>query len=260
MILISRLKRLVRKILFFIGAKRTMNPILEEIVELEDKFIRYDLEDENYFGYKTGTIPILISAPHGAIHWRINKWKEEDEYTASIAIKLADLTGAYVIYVKNATKEDPNYVEKCKYKEKIIEIVEKNGINFILDLHGADKKRNFKVCVGIVNREEEKCTCPTFKNTIQEAFSGFQEDIFMREGLTAAHPGTITYFARKSLGIESAQFEINAKYRIIERRTDSTKSKAGEEPDYRANENDVLDLIKVLERTIVGINKKLEEG
>lgn len=70
--------------------KSSMGRLLEEIKEIENTRIHYDKEDKEYFEFRKGKIPILISAPHGARHWRDNNWKEEDEYTSSIAIKLAE--------------------------------------------------------------------------------------------------------------------------------------------------------------------------
>lgn len=237
--------------------KSSMDRLLEEIKEIENTRIHYDKEDKEYFEFRKGKIPILISAPHGARHWRDNNWKEEDEYTSSIAIKLAEQTGAYVIFVKNATREDPNYIEKNRYKEAIKEIVRRNGIKFILDLHGANQNRKFKVSVGVIENDAKRCTCPTFRESIQKAFSGFQENIFNLSGLTASRRGTITSFAKNKLGIEAAQFEINGKYRIIARKPESSKAKNGEEPNYRAKKKDVLKLVKVMEKAINEINRRI---
>lgn len=234
-----------------------MDNLLEEIKEIESKKIHYDKESKDYFEFNDGKIPILISAPHGVRHLRNESWKEEDEYTSSIAIKLAERTGAYVIYVKNATREDPNYTEENRYKEAIKEIVRRNGIKFILDLHGANKNRKFKVSVGIIENDAKRCTCPTFRESIQKAFYGFQENIFNLNGLTASSRGTITSHAKNKLGIEAAQFEINGKYRIIARKQESSKAKNGEEPHYSAKKKDVLKLINVMEKTINEINRRI---
>jgi hypothetical protein len=58
-------------------------------------------------------------------------------------------------------------------------------------------------------------------------------------------------------GIESAQFEINARYRIIERKPDSSKAILGDDPHYKATEKDVLEMIKLLEKLINEISRKL---
>ncbi len=82
-----------------------MDEILEDIKKIEFEEINYHELSDDYFGMIKGRIPILISTPHGAKHLRNGEFKEEDEYTSSMAIKLGELTGAYVIFVKNKTKE-----------------------------------------------------------------------------------------------------------------------------------------------------------
>lgn len=232
-----------------------MHEWLEHIKKIECKQIDYHTESGDYFEFKPGKIPILISAPHGARHLRNGSWKEEDEYTSSIAIKLAELTGAHVIYVKNRTTEDPNHDKAAGYKYVIKKAVKDYGIKFLADLHGADKDRDFKVCVGIISKDPKECSCPSFKDIIKEVFSAFQNPIFNLEGLSAADPRTVTYFARNTCKIEGAQFEIRAEYRIIERKPDSSKAIQGEHPDFKAKEEDVLELIKLMQKLINEINK-----
>ena len=232
-----------------------MNRLLKDIKDIESTYIYYDKEHEEYFEFRKGDIPIILSAPHGARHLRNGNWKEEDEYTSSIAIKLSEITGAYVIFVKNATKEDPNYIEDCRYKEAITDVIKKHQIKFLVDIHGANNDRNFKICVGIIDNNREKCSCPSFKDIIERACLEFQEKIFNLDGLTASSPGTVTSFAKSTLGIEAAQFEINGKYRIISRMPNSAKAKMGKEPDYKADEQNVMELIGVMESIIININK-----
>jgi hypothetical protein len=236
-----------------------MHEWLGDIKRIECDEIDYHTESDDYFEIIKGNIPILISAPHGAKHLRDGKWKEEDEYTAAIAIKLGEMTGAHVIYVKNKTREDSNQLEKTKYKEKIKEIVEDYGIKFLADIHGAKKDRDFKVCVGIIDIDEnsKSCSCRGFKAVIEEVFSDFQSPIFNLEGLNAADPRTVTYFAKNICKIKAAQFEINANYRIIERKPDSSKAIEGVEPDFKAEEKDVLELLNRLKEMILRIKEKI---
>jgi len=236
-----------------------MDKLIEEIRKIEFGQIQYDQLSEDYFGCKEGRIPILISAPHGARHFRKGKWKEEDEYTASIAIKLGELTGAHVIYVKNKTHEDSNYIKCTKYKSKVREVIGDNQIKFLMDIHGVNKKRPFKVCVGTRYNETGKSSCPTFKAIIEEVLNDFQEPpIFNRTNFQARKNETVTSFARNECGIESAQVEINAKHRIVERKPDSSKALSGEEPIFKADERDVLDLFDHLRNVIIRIGKKIE--
>jgi len=236
-----------------------MNKILKEIREIEFNQIDYNKESYDYFEVAEGNIPILLSAPHGAKHLRDGKWKEEDEYTAAIAIKLGEMTGAHVIYVKNKTREDSNQLEKTKYKEKIKEIVEDYGIKFLADIHGADKDKPFNVCVGTRYDEQQESSCPSYKHIIESVFKGFQDgQIFNRPGFRSREEGTVTSFANLVCGIEAAQFEINTKYRIVQRKPDSSKAIEGEKPKFKAEEKDVLELLNHLKEMILRIKERIE--
>jgi len=234
--------------------------VIEDIRQIEYNEIKYNVESTDYYGFLKGTIPILISAPHGAPHYRTRetRWKGEDEYTSSLAIKLGQLTGAHVIYVKNKTREDPNNDPRSKYKSAVAKAIKDYNIQFLLDLHGSDEGRPFKVDIGIIREDTKKSSCPTFKDTIREAFSDFEVRLFNKK-FCASDSCTLTFFARNELGIEGAQVEINAKYRIVERKPDSSKAKMGVKPHFRANEKDVLDLVTRLDRMIQGIHRKIEE-
>jgi len=235
-----------------------VHPILRDIRTIEFEQIQYNSKSDDYFGIVTGNMPILLSAPHGAKHLRNGTWKGEDEYTAALAIKLGELTGASVIFVKNKTEEDSNWLPRTRYKDAIRQIVHERGIGFLADIHGADIRRNYKVSVGIIDAEDrERCSCPRCKPIIEEAFRSFQSPLFHLDAFTAALPETVTSFARHVCGIEAAQFEINARYRIVERKPDSTRARHGDEPHFRAEEADVLELVGCLEDMVKRINEEI---
>lgn len=236
-----------------------MNPTLKDIKDTEFNRIHYNTLDDDYFEIIDGRIPVLLSAPHGAKHLRNGEWKEEDEYTSSIAIKLGELTGAHVIFVRNKTKEDSNFLKKTRYKDAIKKLVQEKYIRFVADIHGAKKDRPYKVNVGIIKKDANECSCPTFKAVIEESLKDFQSPLFNLDSFTAGTPGTVTYFTRHECGIEAAQFEINAKYRIIDRKPDSSQALNGKEPDFKAREEDVLEMLKYMQKMILRINGKLEE-
>ena len=259
------MRSLVRKIFKLLATLlKLMNPILRDIKEIEFNQIHYDKESDNNYKIKEGNIPILLSAPHGCKHLRNGKWKEEDEYTSSIAIKLGDLTGAHVIYVRNKTAEDSNYLIDTRYKDEIKKLVDEKGIRFVADIHGLDKDRPSKdkpskVIVGIIDEKDmKKCSCPGFKQIIEECFKGFEEGLFNVGGYNAASQGTVTYFAKHICNIEAAQFEINAKYRIIKRKPDSSKAVQGVEPDFKANGKDIMDMFNHLKEMMLNIKEKIE--
>jgi hypothetical protein len=249
---------IVTEIKVIVGVSITkMDAILQDIRNIEFSWIDYNKESEDYFEIIEGRIPVLLSAPHGATHYRKGRFKEEDEYTASLAIKLGEITGAHVIFVKNRTREDPNYDLRARYKDDIRKVAAEKGIRFVADLHGANHTRNYKVNVGIIDEDIIKCSCPTLKPVIEDAFKGFQQPLFNLDCYTASSGGTVTYFARNTCQIEAAQFEINGKYRIIERKPDSSWSQKGIARNFRAKEKDVLEMIRRLERMILKIVNRI---
>ena len=239
------------EIMVIVGINITkMDAILQDIRNIEFNWIDYNKESEDYFEIIEGKIPVLLSAPHGTKHYRNGSFKEEDEYTASLAIKLGEMTGAHVIFVKSRAREDPNYDIRARYKDDMKKLVAEKGMRFVADLHGVNHNRNYKVNVGIIDDDSGKCSCPTLKPVIEEAFKGFQEPLFNLDCYTASSLGTVTYFVKNTCKIEAAQFEINGKYRIIERKPDSSWALKGI-ANFRAKEKDVLEMIKRLERMII---------
>ncbi len=217
--------------------------IISHIKQFENE-LRSGPRDGSYFGYVKGSIPILISAPHGARHYRTRKnfWKAEDAYTSAIALELGRLTGAHVLYLRHKAPEDPNNDLHTKYKDFLAGVARGSGIKFIIDLHGAGADRPFKIDIGVLDDRVERSSCPKLHAMIENAFRNFEEHPFNRR-FRAKDPGTVTYFARKTLGIEAAQIEINAQYRI---------------PDCSANEQNLLELVTHLQSLIGEINGKVQ--
>jgi hypothetical protein len=225
--------------------------ILQDMRNIEFGQIHYNTPADPYFSYIKGTIPILISAPHGAKHFRTkeNRWKGEDAYTASLAIELGKLTGAHVLYVRNKAGEDPNNDPGTEYKKFLEKAVKENHIGFILDLHGSDSHRPYKVDVGILDNKITECSCPTYREIIAKNFSGFEPHLF-NQNFSAHGRDTITYFAKNTLGIEAAQIEINANYRIVE-------SKSSQ---FKADPKKVLELVRRLKDLILAVNESIKEN
>ncbi len=235
-----------------------VNQILSEMKNIEGSEIRYNELSAEPYGFIRGKIPVLISAPHGAQHYRRDYWKGEDEYTSSLAVVLGQLTGAHVLYARNKSPEDPNQDEPSAYKDLVKQVVQECGVRFVIDLHGSDQNRPYKVDVGILSTKGDNSSCPTYRNIIRNAFLGFQDPIF-NQFFPAKGNGTITSFCRKELRIEAAQVEINARYRVLQRKPDSCMARANRDADFRAKDRDVIELISRMVKMISGIHAKIEE-
>jgi len=242
-----------------------MKKILREIEQFEFEKINYQELSDNYFDIISGKIPILISAPHGARPYRNGKPRDvgEDEYTASIAVMLGKLTGAHVIYVKNATQKDPNYYPDTKYKEAIKALVDKHKIKFLADIHGAANENDFKIDIGIINdKNMNKCSCPNYKSVIETSFEEIKKiqggKLFNIRFPGAGKPDrgieTVIRFAKDTCKIEAAQFEIRTDYRILKRKPDATMALESNKKEFPSDEEKVSKLITVFKRMIKNIN------
>ena len=233
--------------------------ILAELESIEYGEIQYDVASTDCYGYIQGQIPILLSAPHGAKHLRGNRWKGEDEYTSALAVVVGRLTGAHVLYTKYKTAEDPNYDGKSRYKSLLKNIVREHGIRFLIDLHGADWRRPFKLDVGIHTAKKDGSSCPTYLEIIWSVFKDFQSPLF-NLCFPARGQGTITSYCRRELGIEAAQFEMNGKYRVLHRKPDSSRAHSLKEAHYRAEAKDVLEMISRMVLLIQRIYQKMRKA
>jgi hypothetical protein len=209
---------------------QTQDELIERLIELESdiRYQEYASDYEPEYLHVSGTLPILISAPHGAAHTR-NGDKEEDEYTAGLARLVGSRTGAHVIYARRKSRTDPNADFDAPYKKSLQQIVHDNKINFVVDLHGANVDRDFGVAIGTMHGK----SCPERdkliiigafeKHGISEAGNRFSRlDIDNKlpgEGDDNREP--ITGFCHR-ISLPAAQLEINAKLRIPIRRDDAT--------------------------------------
>lgn len=180
------------------------------------------LPGQTSFRYRPGLRPVLISAPHGACHWRDNHWKHQDGYTAALAHVLAEHTGAHALYTVCRIRPDPNYDDDCDYKRTLARILRKHPIQLVLDLHGARFDREFAIALGTI----EGRSCPDYESGIIQAFAeqefGLDEPYFLdrlalnpRDYRGGVRQHTVTRFVYEQCRVNAAQIEFNAHLRIV---------------------------------------------
>jgi hypothetical protein len=208
-----------------------MTNLIERLIQLEADVLYQEEANgqDSEFILQAGRIPVLVSAPHGAVHRRVGKWKEEDEYTAGFARLLGELTGAHVMYSRRRSRTDPNWYPKVAYKQSLRDAVAKDGIGFVMDIHGACEERKFAIGIGTLRG----VSCPYLPKILEVLAShGFSEgspDPLNRVDVDKAFPATgserqetVTRFVWHALQVPVAQFELNARVRIPIRRSDAT--------------------------------------
>ena len=124
----------------------------KEFININNKFDEYKIKEEKAFEYIEGKEKIIVSAPHSVRQIRNGNIKGKDSCTGTIAILLQKQLNCYCLYKTKNCNDDANYdIENNPYKDKIIDLVEKNNINFLLDIHGAKDGQGFDIDVGTAN-------------------------------------------------------------------------------------------------------------
>lgn len=186
----------------------------EYIKKQEMQFMNNDYfgSSENDYKYKSGTIPVLISAPHTVKQWRNNQYKGADSYTGALVKTLHKTTGAHVIY-KTSSKGDENYTtNETNYRKKIKHIVKNNEIKVIIDLHGMLSHRKSDIDIGTGNNSNINLLGQNYiLSLIKSSLSSTNYSVnkYFRGG----GPYTMSTYCSSKLGVPTVQLEINGKYR-----------------------------------------------
>ncbi len=208
-----------------------------------------------------GTLPVLITAPHGAVHLRKGEPKREDNYTVAFARLLAEETGAHALYARRRSQADPNWDRDAPFKTLLSHVIAESRIRFVLDLHGASGRHTFGLALGTLCGTSCRAERPLILRIL--AAHGFREGGDGLEGLDVDHhftarglkgQETITRFTARRLGVPAAQIEINDRLRNVANRPDATRQiriLAGEEDVRRT----VAALVAVVSALAEGGNR-----
>ena len=216
-------------------------PDLFEKIEVNEKIFSardYDgCGDENY-KIVTGSIPVMLSAPHAVNHFRNNQKKWADLYTGGIAFYLQQITGCYLIYNACYAFKDPNFDDQKdnEYQTILKDYLRKaekqhNQIHVLLDLHGSAATREYAVELGTAPSpdlsEAEKSADLTslhgHKFVEDVVFSVFNKNfmklntnkkaLWKNKIFTAGSANTVTKNISDNTNTDCLQLEINGEYR-----------------------------------------------
>lgn len=213
--------------------------------------------------------PVLVSAPHGAKSFRNSKdeiWHEEDEYTAGMALLLADICQIPAIALKwKSANYDPNFTDnnEIAYKLAIKNLIEKHGVKYVLDLHGAalyspTLDRDQTIDLGI--RQKDLTDLPSMDLTHVHILEQYlcnstgngnpQNFVVRRNKFPAKGKGTITTFASTQIipttdmHIQALQIEMKPQVRVAKRFSSASLYKSC--GPYAAEPASVLDMLQSL--------------
>ncbi len=203
--------------------------------------------------------PVIISAPHGARVYRNTadeRWHDDEEYTAGLALLLGELCCASAIAtVWQTAGDDPNYCDVSPYKRALEALIASHGARFVLDLHGAAinsarLRPGEMVDLGYRSEQGKERSMreehvARLESLLQSPATGCEKDCFVvgRNALRAATSGTVTTFAHQH-GLQALQIEIKPQVRVARRFPTSTLYRTC--GDYAADLHCVMHLIQAL--------------
>ena len=175
----------------------------EEINELEL------LKFESDYIIKKGNLPILFTAPHTMQQIREDGTiKLSEPYTKAIALYLNKHFDVNCMVKINDTGLDSNRDNRDIFKTELLRFIKTNNIKLVIDLHGADKLRDFDVEFGTLTNLTADFS------TIKELEESFIENgIFNIVHNNPFKGGAITEYVYGLKDVDIIQIEINGKYR-----------------------------------------------
>ena len=181
-----------------------MNGFSVEIKKCENDY-------NDTYDIKKGSVPIILTSAHGiGQKKRRGLFKLAEPYTRGIAKYVGKNSDCYYLVKNEDTGIDPNKQNNDEFKLILCNLIEKNHIKIMVDLHGAKKERDFDVEIGTING---KTASEKIINTLIECLkkNGIK-NIVLNEPFKG---GNITKSVFDETGIECIQLEINNDYRNI---------------------------------------------
>lgn len=178
----------------------------------KQKIVQLEKPSTQVYIIKEGTVPILLTAPHTMRQQRLDgSVKRREPFTRAIAKYVSEKTNCSYLIKEKDTLIDSNWEEMDAFKVLLEEIIKKNHIKLVIDLHGASKQRNFDVELGTLNNLTADFS------TIMELKEAFRENgIINIEMNNPFKGGGITKYIYGITDIDIIQIEINRQYRNLE--------------------------------------------
>lgn len=165
--------------------------------------------DSNLIDEYKGKYPILLTSIHSMKQIKDDGTiKLAEPFTKAIAKYIAKTNDLFYLIKTYDDGIDPNHTDIDRFKIKLAQFIKNNNIQLVLDIHGANIKKEFDVEFGTMNNLSADFS------TINELKESFIENGI--ENISINNPfkgGKITQFLYFNTDVEVIQIEINKKFR-----------------------------------------------
>ena len=177
----------------------------------EQKIERLEKTSKKAYSLKEGTIPVVLTAPHTMNQERLDGTKKVREpFTKAIAKYVSEKTSCSYLIKERDTLLDSNWEEVDAFKVLLETEIKKNDIKLLIDIHGANKNRNFDIEFGTLNNLSADFS------TIKELQEAFEENGISNIKINEPFKGGgITKYIFGMTNIDIIQIEINGNYRDL---------------------------------------------
>ena len=183
---------------------------------INKKFDEYNEKNAESFKYIKGKEKIILSAPHSVSQIRNGRIKGKDIATGAIAISLQKSLNCYCIYKTRNDNDDANYdIEKNPYKDKLLEIIEKENIKFLLDIHGAKASQGFDIDIATNDLKNINGKTEYVTDFINLGKKYGINNITVDKVFKASTLHTIAYTISEKLKIPCLEIELSKEYRDV---------------------------------------------
>ena len=160
-----------------------------------------------------GSGNIILSAPHCVLHKRKKSIRPRETKTGVLVKTLAKKCDVYGIYKTKNEYNDANWDRFCEYKKEVTQIIKKDKIKTLIDIHGMAGWREEDICIGTNFGKNIYGN----KKTVKEMVAIFNkygfEKVTVDRPFSATHPYCVSAYIAKKCKIPTFQIEINLRYR-----------------------------------------------
>ena len=162
------------------------------------------------FVLQSGSLPIMLSAPHNVEHVREGVTKYAEPETGPLAYAIGRMYDCpFIIQVRNDSL-DPNWDEQSAYRDAVYAYVVENGVRFLLDLHQLSPKREQDIILG-TGKGDNIVGWDHLVPKIKAAFNGHGlANVAVDEVFSATYPHTVSASTAREAHIPCFQVEMNS--------------------------------------------------
>lgn len=157
----------------------------------------------------SGSIPIMISAPHAVTQLRNGNLKPSDAFTGAFSMGLHETLGCHTIIKSKYDGTDPNSQSGQAYRDALSSHIKLHDVRFVLDLHCMNPHRNVDIILGTnfyKNLQGHKHWVDIFLSSMH--YYGITS-IGIDQDLTASARFNVSRTIAESHGIPCLQVEMN---------------------------------------------------